>query len=58
VDSWYRVVMHRKEAQEGRRFSPDSFAIALEHVVAGMVGVEMTSLDNFAWNTRFWEGGP
>ncbi len=53
MDSWYRVLMHRKEAQEGRRFSPDRFAIAPEHVVAGKVGAVMTSLDNFVWNTRF-----
>ena len=31
---WYRVVTLRKEVREGRSFSPDEFAIALEQVVA------------------------
>ena len=32
---WYRVVTPRREVREGRSFSPDEFAIALEQVVAG-----------------------
>ena len=32
---WYRVVTPRQEVREGRSFSPDEFAIALEQVVAG-----------------------
>ena len=32
---WYRVVTLRREVREGRSFSPDEFAIALEQVVAG-----------------------
>lgn len=32
---WYKVVTPRKEVREGRSFSPDEFAIALEQVVAG-----------------------
>ena len=32
---WYKVVTLRKEVREGRSFSPDEFAIALEQVVAG-----------------------
>ena len=35
LDPWYRVVTLRKEVREGRSFSPDEFAIALEQVVAG-----------------------
>ena len=35
MDPWYRVVTPRKEVREGRSFSPDEFAIALEQVVAG-----------------------
>ena len=31
---WYRVVTARPEVREGRSFSPDEFAIALEQVVA------------------------
>ncbi len=32
---WYRVATLRREVREGRSFSPDEFAIALEQVVAG-----------------------
>ena len=35
LDPWYKVVTLRKEVREGRSFSPDEFAIALEQVVAG-----------------------
>ncbi len=35
MDPWYKVVTLRKEVREGRSFSPDEFAIALEQVVAG-----------------------
>ena len=35
MDPWYRVVTLREEVREGRSFSPDEFAIALEQVVAG-----------------------
>ena len=31
---WYRVVTLRQEVREGRSFSPDEFAIALEQIVA------------------------
>ena len=34
MQPWYRVVTLRKEVREGRSFSPDEFAIALEQVVA------------------------
>ncbi len=34
MDPWYRVVTLRKEVREGRSFSPDEFAIALEQVIA------------------------
>ena len=30
MQPWYRVVTLRKEVREGRSFSPDEFAIALE----------------------------
>ena len=32
---WYKIVTLRREVREGRSFSPDEFAIALEQVVAG-----------------------
>ena len=35
MNPWYRVVTLRREVREGRSFSPDEFAIALEQVVAG-----------------------
>ena len=35
MEPWYRIVTLRKEVREGRSFSPDEFAIALEQVVAG-----------------------
>jgi len=34
VNPWYKVVTPRQEVREGRSFSPDEFAIALEQVVA------------------------
>ena len=34
MQPWYKVVTLRKEVREGRSFSPDEFAIALEQVVA------------------------
>ena len=34
MEPWYRTVTLRKEVREGRSFSPDEFAIALEQVVA------------------------
>ena len=35
VRPWYKSVELRREVREGRSFSPDEFAIALEQVVAG-----------------------
>ena len=35
MEPWYKVTTPRKEVREGRSFSPDEFAIALEQVVAG-----------------------
>ncbi len=34
MEPWYKIVTPRKEVREGRSFSPDEFAIALEQVVA------------------------
>ena len=34
MDPWYKIVTLRKEVREGRSFSPDEFAIALEQVIA------------------------
>ncbi len=35
MQPWYKVATLRREVREGRSFSPDEFAIALEQVVAG-----------------------
>ena len=34
MDPWYKIVTLHQEVREGRSFSPDEFAIALEQVVA------------------------
>jgi hypothetical protein len=34
MEPWYKIATPRKEVREGRSFSPDEFAIALEQVVA------------------------
>ena len=34
MDPWYKIVALRKEVREGRSFSPNEFAIALEQVLA------------------------
>ena len=34
LDPWYKIVTLRKEVREGRSFSPNEFAIALEQIVA------------------------
>ena len=35
MNPWYKTAIPREEVREGRSFSPDEFAIALEQVVAG-----------------------
>ncbi len=35
MEPWYKITQPRREVREGRSFSPDEFAIALEQVVAG-----------------------
>ena len=48
MDPWYKVVTARQEVREGRSFSPDEFAIALEQVVAG------TAPDDYRDPTQFF----
>lgn len=50
---WYRVVTLREEVREGRSFSPDEFAIALEQVVAGTAPGDYTDPDQFFSRTCF-----
>ena len=53
MDPWYRVVTLRKEVREGRSFSPDEFAIALERVVAGTAPQDYSDPAQFFSRTCF-----
>ena len=53
MDPWYKVVMLRKEVREGRSFSPDEFAIALEQVVAETAPVDYRDPAQFFSRTCF-----
>ena len=53
MDPWYRVVTLREEVREGRSFSPDEFAIALEQVVAGTAPVDYRDPTQFFSRTCF-----
>ena len=53
LDPWYRVVTPRKEVREGRSFSPDEFAIALEQVVAGTAPPDYSDAAQFFSRTFF-----
>ncbi len=53
MDPWYRVVTLRKEVREGRSFSPDEFAIALEQVVAETAPMDYRDPTQFFSRTCF-----
>ena len=53
MDAWYKVVTLRREVREGRSFSPDEFAIALEQVVAGTAPPDYTDPEQFFSRTCF-----
>ena len=53
MDPWYKVVTPRPEVREGRSFSPDEFAIALEQVVAGTAPVDYRDPEQFFSRTYF-----
>ena len=53
MDPWYKVVTLRKEVREGRSFSPDEFAIALEQVVAETAPVDYRDPVQFFSRTCF-----
>ena len=53
MDPWYRIVTLRKEVREGRSFSPDEFAIALEQVVAGTAPADYRDPAQFFSRTCF-----
>ncbi len=53
MDPWYKVVTLRQEVREGRSFSPDEFAIALEQVIAGTAPVDYRDPAQFFSRTCF-----
>lgn len=53
MQPWYRVATLRKEVREGRSFSPDEFAIALEQVVAGTAPTDYSDPEQFFSRTYF-----
>ena len=53
LSPWYKVATLRKEVREGRSFSPDEFAIALEQVVAGTAPVDYRDPAQFFSRTCF-----
>ena len=53
MEPWYKVVTPRKEVREGRSFSPDEFAIALEQVVAGRAPDDYKNPEQFFERTCF-----
>ena len=50
---WHKVVTPRQEVREGRSFSPDEFAIALEQVVAGTAPLDYRDPAQFFSRTCF-----
>ena len=53
LDPWYRSVKPRKEVREGRSFSPNEFAIALEQVLAGTAPEDYSDPAQFFSRTYF-----
>lgn len=53
MQPWYKVVTPRREVREGRSFSPDEFAIALEQVVAGTAPEDYREPSQFFSRTCF-----
>ena len=53
MEPWYKVTTLRKEVREGRSFSPDEFAIALEQVVAGTAPADYRDAAQFFARTCF-----
>ena len=53
LEPWYRVVTPRPEVRDGRSFSPDEFAIALEQVVDQTAPSDYTAPAQFFARTCF-----
>ncbi|MCY4199355.1 MAG: DUF499 domain-containing protein [Rhodobacteraceae bacterium] len=52
-EPWYKITTPRREVREGRSFSPDEFAIALEQVVAGTAPPDYSNPTQFFSRTCF-----
>src|SRR5436309_1951082 len=53
MEPWFKIATPRKEVREGRSFSPDEFAIALEQVVAGTAPKDYAEPREFFARTVF-----
>lgn len=53
MDPWYKIVTPRREVREGRSFSPDEFAIALEQIVAKTAPLDYRDPAQFFSRTCF-----
>ncbi|MBV9199724.1 MAG: ATP-binding protein [Alphaproteobacteria bacterium] len=53
MEPWYKIAIPRREVREGRSFSPDEFAIALEQVVAGTAPDDYSKPEQFFSRTCF-----
>ena len=53
MDPWYRIFTLRKQVREGRSFSPDDFAMALEQVLAGTAPEDYRDPTQFFSRTCF-----
>ena len=53
MEPWYKITTLREEVREGRSFSPDEFAIALEQVVAQTAPVDYRDPVQFFARTCF-----
>ncbi len=53
LEPWYKIVTLRKEVREGRSFSPDEFAIALEQIIAKTAPVDYREPAQFFSRTCF-----
>ena len=53
MEPWYKVVTPRDEVRQGRSFSPEEFAIALEQVVSGTAPNDYSDAKEFFARTVF-----
>src|SRR5436309_5012251 len=53
MEPWFKIATPRREVREGRSFSPDEFAIALEQVVSGKAPKDYAEPKEFFARTVF-----